>query len=161
MMKSWLKNVWFLNLNWHFMLPCWLMLLLLLFFVMKFGEWNLLVFIIFRIMLLEGLFVEVLIRCHLISFSIVIYITVLRIYRWTLILRGWWFKSVSKHCLIHLIFNDIPTLLPIFFILWRNNLFKTFRYLVSLFRSIILLVILLNHQRRLLSKRWSILRYTF
>jgi len=107
------------------------------------------------------LFVIILIGSDLVSFSIIVNIT-----RWwvdwrAMILRCWRFKSMSQHCLIHLIFYDVSTLLPILFVLRRDNLFEAFGNLVSLFRCIILLVILLYHQRWLLSDRCTILGYSF
>lgn len=146
LMEGGLENVWLLNLNEGniLMLFSWLMVLLLL---IELGERDFLLLVLLRDMLPKMLlFIEILIWGDLISFPIVIYVTWRRIDWGTMILRGWWFKSVSKHCLIHLIFNNISTLLlSIIFVLRGNNLLEALRHLMRFFGSIVFLFILLNH----------------
>lgn len=146
LMEGGLENVWLLNLNGGniLMLFSWLMVLLLL---IELGERDFLLLVLLRDMLPKMLlFIEILIWGDLISFPIVIYVTWRRIDWGTMILRGWWFKSVSKHCLIHLIFNNISTLLlSIIFVLRGNHLLEALRHLMRFFGSIVFLFILLNH----------------
>ncbi len=160
LMESWLKNVWFLDLNGGNMLLQFSRLVVLLLFI-KFWEWDFLFLVLLEDIFPKILlFAEILIWGDLISLSIVINIT----WGWVdwrpMIFRGRWLKSMSQHCLIHLVLNDISTLLlSIIFVLWGYYLLETFWYLVRFFGCVVLLFFLLNHQRWLLTE--SIFRNAF
>ena len=141
-MESWFKNIWFLNFKRNLLL---FRLLIMQFFFIELRKRIFLMFILLMEAVLKVLFVIILIRGDFVSLAIVVNIAWRGVDGGTVVFGGWRLKSVSQHCLVHLIFYYIPALLPLLSILRWYYLFEAFRYFVGLFRRIIFLFILLNN----------------